>query len=49
MIIEHGQRMTASPAAQGKVTFEIHLPELIGDAALKAPIRLMLRSLGLIN
>src|SRR5229473_2690017 len=36
VIIEHGQRMTTLAVAQSKVTFEIHLPQLIRSLLFKA-------------
>src|ERR1700752_34223 len=42
MVIEHGQRVTAS-AGRSEVTFEIHLPEVVWFRMLETAKALMLR------
>src|SRR6476660_206224 len=41
MIVQHRQRVTAGSIAQGKMPFEIHLPQLIGGLVLETLPRLM--------
>ena len=43
VVVEHGERMTASAALEGEVTLKVHLPELIGlgaSEALMRPVRI---------
>src|SRR3984893_14365688 len=36
MVVEHGQRMAAGAVEAREVALEVHLPQLVGDRALKA-------------
>src|SRR5688572_27424794 len=49
MIVQHRQGVTAGPIAQGKMPFEIHLPQLIGGLVLETLPRLMLGRVGRVD
>jgi len=49
MIIQHRQGVTAGSIAQGKMPFEVHLPQLIGGLMLETLPRLMFGRLGRVD
>ena len=49
MIVQHRQRVTAGAIAQGKMPFEIHLPQLIGGLMLETLPPLMFGRLGRVD
>src|SRR5207247_10900678 len=49
MVIEHGERVTALAGTHRKMSFEVHLPKVIGSGMFEAAKRAMLGRFGRFN